>query len=241
MESLHSKQNRIFWKLRNALQFKRGGYREVGESKAADSENLLAEKYSLRSSSLSKEVWQKNLATLWGLEQFPLPLQPLTILEPGCQDFSRLPALRAFFPASQIMGVEVDAFPILHNLHSRWDKAHYYISLTNNARYFAQDFFAWNKPADLILSFYPFVSEHPTLAWGLPVDFADGKKWAEAYVKNLNPNGHLLVVHQGKWEEDIFDENRKGLPLAIVKRTVLDCPFYPLPHPAHATLYRLEN
>jgi hypothetical protein len=175
-----------------------------------------------------------------------LPQGNIHIIEPGCQDFSRLPAIRAFCKhhgrLPTVEGLELDPFPLLSGFHSRADKAEYYLSLPGGQRtdtYNAGDFFLRDKkPADVILSFYPFVSPDPALAWGIPAEFGDAKKWAEAYVQNLQRGGLVLVVHQGSWEEEEFDRSRKHAPLEIIWRSRVDCPFYPLPHPACASVYR---
>lgn len=254
MESLHSKRNRIFWKLRSALGFRRAGYKEVGGSPLplSPEEMRLERRYGMLflKPRLYPEVYRKNLATLWIMEKtLPtdiLPTGTLQVLEPGCQDFSRLVAIRAFFKRHGrepcVRGLELDPYPVLSDFHSRADKAQYYLSLPGRHKldsFTAGDFFTWAEaPADVILSFYPFVSPDPALAWGIPAEFGDGRKWAEAYVRNLPRGGLVLVVHQGTWEEEEFDQARKGFSLEIVWRSRVDCPFYPLPHPACASVYR---
>jgi hypothetical protein len=169
-----------------------------------------------------------------------IPRAGLEILEPCCQDFVRLPALRSFFKNAKITGVEIDAYVPLEGFHSRWDHAQYYVSLANDgAQYVAADFFTYHSQADLILCFYPFVVPAPALAWGLPAEVASGKKWVESFVRNLRRGGQVLVVHQGAWEEEEFDRARRDSPLQIVARKALNCPFFPSKHPMHATLYRV--
>jgi hypothetical protein len=252
-EELRSRRNRLFWRLREKLRFCRDGYKEAGnvdvrfEPEAARLEMEYA--LGFLKDRLAPAVYLKNLATLWILERMldgvPLPPRDLNVLEPGCQDFARLPAFRAYLRERRceprITGVEVDAFPILQGFHSRADKARYYISLPpgpGHDRYEARDFFRWGDPAYLVFCFYPFVSANPALAWGLPKEFGKPAEWVRAFERNLLVGGHLLVVHQGKWEEEAFDEARVGSTLELVKRTDVDCPFYPLPHPACASLYR---
>jgi hypothetical protein len=240
--------------MRSALGFRRSGYREAGEMNTplSEEERRLERRYGMGflRPRLLPEVYRKNLATLWIMEKtLPATILPEgnpRIVEPGCQDFSRLPAIRSFcrFHGRQptVEGLELDPYPVLSGFHSRADKASYYLSLPGghkNDQYLAGDFFLRDKkPADLILSFYPFVSPDPALAWGIPAEFGDGKKWAEAYVDNLQRGGIVLVVHQGTWEEEEFDRARKGKPLEIIWRSRVDCPFYPLPHPACASVYR---
>ena len=253
MESLHSKRNRFFWRLRSALGFRRAGYKEAGDTSLplTDEEKRLERRYGLvfLRPRLAPETYRKNLATLWVMEKtLPpelLPKGSFNVLEPGCQDFSRLPAIRAFFKRHgrepKVTGLELDPYPVLSNFHSRADKAEYYLSLggrQSSDLFQAGDFFKWSRPAELVLSFYPFVSKDPALAWGIPEDFGDGAKWADAFVRILQPGGLVLVVHQGPWEEEEFDRARKGKPLEILWRSRVDCPFYPLPHPACASVYR---
>jgi SAM-dependent methyltransferase len=246
-EKIHSARNRVFWELRSHLRWSRSGYRETG----ADSISLGPEEVELERhfafssfrSLLTPENYRKNLWTLLLLQKILEPhlLEVREILEPGCQDFSRLPALRTFFrKQGRITGLELDPFPVLHDLHSRWDKAKYYLSLCNSVdRYFAANFFDWAQPADLICCFYPFVSVNPALAWGLPAKFGDPRPWIRSILRNLKPGGLLLVVHQGEWEEEEFDEARAIIGgLDLLQREVFEGGFYPLPHPACASVYR---
>ncbi len=254
-ESLHSAKNRIFWNMRSRLRFRRPGYREdgIGDLLLSDHERNLENRYELDlyADYLAVSTYKKNLWTLSVLDKLLAPHLrhnhlPLEILEPGCQDFSRLPALRSFFRKQglrpRITGLEIDPFPLLHDFHSRWDKAKYYLNLEKCAdRYLDADFFSWQESADLICCFYPFVSTHPALAWGLPARFGDGKPWIKGFVRNLRPGGLLLTVHQGDWEEEDFDKARAGQPLRLLDRKTFDLPYYPLPHPACASVYRLED
>jgi hypothetical protein len=254
-ETLQSAKNRVLWELRSRLRWSRSGYQESGaENVALDGEALALEKrYELvrYKNYLSEDVYRKNLWTLRAFEKLLLPHLrgghlPLEILEPGCQDFARLPALRAFFGKQGVRprftGLELDPYPVLHDFHSRWDKAKYYLNLDSSAdRYLAADFFRWSEAADLICCFYPFVSAHPALAWGLPARFGDPKPWIDGFLRNLRPDGLLLLVHQGEWEEEDFDEARNTIPgLRLLQRENIDAKYYPLPFPACASVYRRD-
>src|SRR5579859_7694501 len=85
LDRLRSKRNRLFFALRKQIAFTRQGYSEMeSEHTLADWENSFAkpamatitslrQKYNfdfLRAK-LSLASWQKNLATLWILYQFP--------------------------------------------------------------------------------------------------------------------------------------------------------------------------
>lgn len=271
-EELISKRNRLLFTMRRTLAFRRAGYKEEGCENAftnwmkslspqgREDALFILNKFHFHPwiKYLSLPVMQKNLATLWILESVlgKFALKPEQILEPGCQDFNRLPATYAFFrnrgvnPA--ITGLELDPYRVLSKLYSRHDLAQYYRSLVPEAdtEYFGGDFFGYRPswPADLILAFYPFVSPHPALAWGLPEEYGNPMAWLHSISENLRENGLALVLHQGSWEEEEFDEalqqtfkqpleQSKNTPLKLLHREILLCPFYPEPHPAHASLY----
>jgi hypothetical protein len=254
-ESLQNAKNQIFWRLRSHLRFRRGGYKETGAGELDLSPKELAIERAFNFSPyrnyLSANNYRKNLWTLWLMERTLAPHLrsghlPVEILEPGCQDFSRLFALRAFFRKQgthpRITGLELDPFPVLHDFHSRWDKAKYYLNCEVSAdRYLHFNFFDWFEYADLICCFYPFVSTHPALAWGIPATFGNPKPWIESFTRNLRPGGLLLVVHQGDWEEEDFDAARAGFPLRLLQRETLESGFYPLPYPACVSVYRREE
>jgi hypothetical protein len=254
-EALHSARNNLFWELRSRLRWSRPGYRETG----ADELLLQREEAALESEFafstykpyLSADTYRKNLWTLALLEKMLAKhlrstYLPLEILEPGCQDFSRLPALRSFFRKRGVRprftGLELDAYPLLHDFHSRFDKAKYYLNCEKSAdRYEAADFFRWQESADMICCFYPFVSTNPALQWGLPARFGKPEPWIEAFLRNLRPECLLLVVHQGEWEEEDFDAARERLGgLRLLQRESFATDFYPLPYPACASVYRRQ-
>ena len=269
-DKLHSKWNRLCFSVRNLLAFTRTGYREVGvnpeelkkwqNSFPADTQKqieTLIQKYNFvpQQKFLKLETFQKNLATLWLLDLIlnvgspwekycPLPAG-LNVLEAGAHDFSRAPAISAFFETqktkNKLIGLELDAYKILSDFHSRFDRAQYYAAQVKNSQFLVQNFFTWKEPVDVLFAFYPFVSPHPAISWGLPMELGSAGAWVEALIRSVKPDGFALVVHQGEWEEQEFDNAMPfgAFRLQILQRKTLNCPFYPLPHPAQATLYQL--
>jgi hypothetical protein len=252
-ELIQSKRNRLFLHLRQTLRFRRGFYRETGFSSADKEARLRLLKPEERklwedlekhfflsdlSEKISLATYEKNLLTLWVLGLFFPEKTNGSVLEVGAQDFSRAPALARFF-SGPIEGLELDPYPVLAGFFSRADKASYYSSLARGASYLAADFFQHKAQVANLIAFYPFVSPHPALAWGLPAEFGTPKPWLEAIERVLVPGGQALVVHQGHWEEEEFDKARTEFPaLQLVKRVVAECPFSPQPYPPHASLYR---
>ncbi|MBY0315989.1 MAG: hypothetical protein K2Q26_10740 [Bdellovibrionales bacterium] len=228
-QSLHSHANFWLWKLRSRLKFQRNGYKEKTLAAPAPEVQRLLDKYLVRhQSSLSTYALHKNAQTLSWLEIIldEITLESIKdVVDAGCQDFIRLPSLRAFLRSKSsdptITGIEIDAYPILNDFHSRWDRAHYYISLEKDqARYIAADFFDWSGNADLVFSFFPFVSNYPALKWGLPVRFASATQWIDSFQRVLRLGGFAVVVHHLAEEQIVFDEARKNLKssLHLLKR-----------------------
>lgn len=254
---------------RNRLRFSRDGYKEKVTPKeeifewknsldlvARDLVNQLEEKFQFApfQEKLELQSYQKNLGTLWLLDEMlgetnipweSISQELLQLLDAGTQDFVRAPAIQYFFKShntsSSLTGIELDAFPVLNNLHSRADKASYYSSLLPNTKYLAGDFFHWREQTDFLFCFFPFVSPHPALAWGLPMEFGDAAKWVQGILQVVKPERFALVVHQGSWEEQEFDAAMPygAFRLQLLERKELICPFYPMPYPAHASLYQL--
>lgn len=242
--------NAFCFYLRKKIRFSRKGYSEKTAiaPKFSPEAFRINEKFNFTEvgQKLSPQNWHRNLATLWYLEQMFKDIKwtsEIFVIEPGCQNFSRLPSLRSFFDlqssAVKIIGIELDAFVPLKGFHSLWDHAQYYISLKNDgAQYLDCDFFKYQNPADVIVCFYPFVSSAPALAWGLPASVAGADKWIKAFENNLKPNGYVFVVHQGDWEEADFDSARESSSLKLIRRQELVCPFFSTKHPARGSLYQ---
>lgn len=250
---LRSWTNEFFFQSRSLLRFRRPSYRERGEpTPLTEIETVLAERYGMQQwvHQLSPFQLKRNLATLWILDAFEswdhfLKNSPGDFLEVGCQDFSRLPALKAFLNhrgvRTKITGIEVDAYPILSDFHSRWDRAQYYRQLLGfQDEYLVADFFKYQKTSSGLFCFFPFVSENPALCWGLPTRFADARKWLTGFLNCLNSGGFLFVVHQGGDEQEVFDQVRSPYlkDLVLVERHQLSCPFLPPKIPSYVSLYR---
>jgi hypothetical protein len=257
-----SNRNRLLLRSRSNLRFRRAGYEERGEAgiPLSETESDLEIRYQLSRYRLKLHpyVYRKNLATLWHLEQMRVheavserdKVCSLTILEAGCQDFDRIPALEAFYAKSSeksfaVTGVEVDPFPILRDLHSRADKASYYLSLLpvpHAHHYEAGDVFRLKGAYDFIFAFYPFVSPDPALAWGLPANYGNAEKWLLTFERLLKPGGFVLVVHQGDWEEQEFDAIRlrpsHDQKWDLIRRKAEQCPFFSMTYCPHISLYQ---
>ncbi len=261
-DRLRSHWNAVRFWVRNRLHFRRGYYRDHAPEEIAGEglEFTEAEKSRLNSfqnkvgslqQHLSPASQQRTWSTLdllhsvpdsfWSDWQVRIGTTKPKLLDAGCQDFSRAPGIQAFFRdrglRPHLLGIELDAFSMLGSLHSRADRAEFFAKLAGESSFLAQDFFSLSESRrfDGIFCFYPFVSPHPALAWGLPYEFGDAEKWSEAITRHLNPGGIAFLVHQGDWEEAEFREAARGLK--CVFSAEFQEVFEPHEHPSRIGLY----
>ena len=115
-------------------------------------------------------------------------------------------------------GIEIDAFRVYSDFHTRWDYAHFYIKNLSNTRYIAKDFMKHNEKYDYIIWFFPFVTEFPLQEWGLPLSkFKPAEMLKHAY-ESLNYGGKMLIVNQDEKEYAIQEDLLKDLNLHYEKK-----------------------
>ena len=115
-------------------------------------------------------------------------------------------------------GIEIDAFRVYLDLHTRWDYAQYYIKNLQNTRYIPKDFLEHNEKYDYIIWFFPFVTEFPLQEWGLPLSkFKPAEMLGHAY-ESLNYGGKILIVNQDEKEYAIQENLLKNLNLHYEKK-----------------------
>ena len=157
---------------------------------------------------------------------FPDPAESrfTTVWDVGCRNWSYAPALERFFEKNALLiGVEVDGSRRYLNLYRRRDFAEAHAdrlrSKGRTAQFIAKDFRqvqvraqteiktqADLSPKLLFCFFYPFVSEHPCLKWGLPSGFSNFSELlvrASEITNESQAHGKILSLHQGEWELDL--------------------------------------
>ncbi|MGZ3708857.1 MAG: hypothetical protein ACXWPM_08760, partial [Bdellovibrionota bacterium] len=99
--------------------------------------------------------------------------------------------------------VELDGARRYWNLYRRIDQARAQASAVAPADALHADFRAVDLPKDLsasaLTSFYPFVSEYPALAWGVPPELSDFRE----ILMKIRTARLILTVHQGEWEAEL--------------------------------------
>ncbi|NDD05415.1 MAG: hypothetical protein EB078_10950, partial [Proteobacteria bacterium] len=124
--------------------------------------------------------------------------EPWVVADVGTKNFSVAPVIDEMFKELGedvvIHGIEIDAYRRLTNFHTRADYGNFFAEKARSAFYHPVDFLKFQKPCDLIFLLNPFVSEGPTLAWGLPLKhLCPDKMFRHAYQLLKEQNGKLIL------------------------------------------------
>lgn len=107
----------------------------------------------------------------------------------------------------KLTGIEVDGYGIYANFHSRRDYALAYAKQTENisVQYKVDDFLKYSdKELDVITLFYPFVTRHHLLLWGLPLQFFLPERIISHAAKITKKNSAFIVYCHTVKEHEIF-------------------------------------
>ncbi len=212
-------KNIIDFNLRNTLKLKRKVTHLKNEQKqglfaslpqetqalAEDKEQIFYNKYNLEhlKNNSSKLEYIENLTVLEILENyFPQTKikQDEHILDVGAKNWHYIEALYNFFknkaPSVSISGIEIDAYRMYINFHTRYDYAMHRINHMPNVHYIVGDVLEHKDKYDNILVFYPFVTPEPLVRWGLPLSKLKPEQLIKHLYDIVNPNGSILIVNQ---------------------------------------------
>ena len=114
--------------------------------------------------------------------------------------------------------MEIDAFRVYSNFYTRYDYARYHTQGLANCWYLPKNLLKHQGKYDYITWFYPFVTEVPILAWGLPLRLLKPLKMLEHAANLLKPGGLMLVVNQNEKEYSIQEDLIKKLNLGYIKK-----------------------
>lgn len=151
------------------------------------------------------------------------PENYLRILDIGSKNFECAPAMVSVAGRRlghgqaggvTLTGIELDAFRIYRNFHSRADVGHYFSglageanqqgskSLTRSHQYIAGDLLEHEGAYDLITWFHPFLNAYPLLHWGLPKGRLRPGELFDHALGLLAPGGRCVILNQEEHERD---------------------------------------
>src|ERR1700691_242187 len=87
----------------------------------------------------------------------------------GCASFWYAATLQTFFRPDRLVGVEVGGHRLVRDGHTRIDYAAGYLAQLPAAEFLVKDYAGHDEPADVITTWFPFVTPAAILAWRLPL------------------------------------------------------------------------
>jgi SAM-dependent methyltransferase len=187
----------------------------------------------------SRTTWLDALARLDGLERLvaahELPVGDdgaVRALDVGCGDFRYATALAAFFarhglrngqaPRRVVLrGVELDGHGVYRDGHARADHAAAHAELasagSSEVHFHVADFARRQWPEqDVVTMFFPFLSAHACLQWGVPLSRLRPRRLVARAVAAVRPGGWLLVVDQTPAEHARLSQLLAGHPVQLL-------------------------
>lgn len=121
----------------------------------------------------------------------------------GSSSFWHAPVLYTFFRPTALLGIEVEGHQIYINGYSRLDYARGYIQHLLNAQFIVKDYVRYERPADIVTAWYPFVTPDPVLAWRMPLSMLTPHALFARVARNLQPHGRFIMINEGRDEATI--------------------------------------
>jgi SAM-dependent methyltransferase len=118
----------------------------------------------------------------------------------GCASFWYAATLQSFFQPDRLVGVEVEGHRLFRDGRTRIDYAAGYLLQLPSARFVVADYTAYAEPADIITSWFPFLTPAAILAWRLPLSLLAPESLFRQIRRNLRPDGLFFMVNHGLTE-----------------------------------------
>src|ERR1700722_1087027 len=134
----------------------------------------------------------------------------------GCASFWYAATLQGFFRPDRLVGVEVEGHRLFRDGRARIDYAKGYLAQLPNAQFVVADYLGFTEPADVITSWFPFLTPAAILAWRLPLSLLAPDRLFQRIQHNLRPGGLFFMVNHGLREAELAANlcNAAGLELA---------------------------
>lgn len=129
----------------------------------------------------------------------------LRVADVGARNFCFAPVIDECFKSIgrelQLSGIEIDSYRRLSNFHTRFDYGMFYANLCRHAEFHPIDFLKFNQTLDFAFLLNPFVTNEPTVRWGLPLSaLKPSDFFAHAY-RLLEPKKGIALVSSPSIEE----------------------------------------
>ncbi len=246
---LHRILNPLFFKLRNALRISRHNYRETPSKNLpslspAQKKRIttLQEKYRIDFASRFNETNTRDNYTLLDLlDQFSahwVPTPNQVVVDVGSKNFVYAEVLEAFLHPKQLTGVEIDAYQLYQDGHTRASYAQFYLRDLPHFRYLTGDYLQQKLPCDGITMLYPFVTAEPLLRWQLPLACLQPAQLFAQVFANTATGGWMLMTNHWSEEWDIATREASAAGWKLQKMIRYEPALEPQEEPAWVSLWR---
>ncbi len=124
----------------------------------------------------------------------------------GCASFWYASTLQAFFHPRRLVGVEVEGHRLFRDGRARIDYAAGYISRLPGAEFVVADYTRYERPADVLTAWFPFLTPAAILAWRLPLSLLAPQGLFGQIRHNLRPGGIFFMVNHGPAEASLAED-----------------------------------
>jgi len=132
----------------------------------------------------------------WGESGMDRPIGGV-LCDIGCASFWYAAALQIFFRPDRLVGVEIEGHRLYRDWRTRIDYAAGYLSQLPTAQFVVADYTKFHEPADIITSWFPFLTPAAILAWRLPLSLLTPERLFRQIRQNLRPHGVFFMVNHG--------------------------------------------
>jgi len=136
----------------------------------------------------------------------------------GCASFWYAATLQTFFHPNRLVGVEVEGHRLFRDGRSRIDHAGGYVIRLPAAEFVVADYRDYRQPADVITSWFPFLTAAALLAWRLPLTLLAPEPLFRQIKHNLRPEGLFFMVNHGLQEAALAEGWCTAAGLRLVAR-----------------------
>lgn len=184
-------------------------------------------------------------ATDLALQHLPGPLpDPLRVADIGAKTWHYVRGLEALLrkgyggPREVLLtGLEIDAFRVYRDFHSRWDWATWHRAPCPSARYLAMDALHFNEPQDLVFLLLPIMNVDEHLDWGLPLERYQPEVLFSHARRLAGRDGHVVMLNFA-YEEPALDILAEAHAAALLLRVPAPSALVPAHLPRVLTLWR---
>ncbi len=226
-QRLASHYHAFWFRLSQGLAWSRGTYRERSSGQLEKLSGIVRERierlqqcfgvrfeeYARPLTALKQYDYLEILEQAWSGLRLPRSRGGV-VQDIGSSNFWYAPVLHTFFRPTELLGIEIEGHRIYMNGYSRLDYAQGYIRHLPNAQFIVGDYACYERPADIVTAWYPFVTPDPVLAWRLPLSVFAPHALFSRIARNLQPHGRFVMINQGREEATLAASLCKKVGLA---------------------------